>query len=60
MIITLLVSMTISFQAIAPIPPEQMPQNALLRVDPKLWGLEFNVVINSLDTENSTRPFRMP
>ena len=64
MIITALFSMTIAFQPTAspppPPPPEVMPQNALQRIDPKLWGLEFSVVINTLNVENNTRPFRMP
>ncbi len=60
MIITSLVSMAIAFQTAPPISPAAMPQNALKRVDPKLWGLEFSVVINTLDVENNERPFRMP
>ena len=60
MILTSIVSMALSLQAPAPISPAVMPQNALMRIDPKLWGLDFSVVINTLDVENNTRPFRMP
>ncbi|MBG83025.1 MAG: hypothetical protein CMJ40_00595 [Phycisphaerae bacterium] len=60
MIITSLLSLTIALQSPAPSPPAVVPQNALQRTAPKLWGLEFSVVINTLDVENNKRPFRMP
>ena len=40
--------------------PEVMPQGALSREKPKLWSFSFDVSINTLNTANNERPFRMP